>query len=83
MRFIQDLAPDTIHLLERIYKRSRYPRTRQRAQCLLLSAEGYSVPELVRIFRVTSVTIYNWFNAWDTRRFAVSMTVRAREIPPN
>lgn len=70
MRFIQDLAPDTIHVLERIYKRSRYPRTRQRAQCLLLSAEGYSVPELVRIFRVTSITIYNWLNAWETRRFA-------------
>lgn len=70
MRFIQDLAPDTIHLLERIYKRSRHPRTRQRAQCLLLSYEGYSVPELVRIFRVSQVTIYHWLNAWETRRFA-------------
>jgi transposase len=69
MRFIRELAPDTVHLLERIYKRSRHPRTRQRAQCILLSYEGYSVPELARIFRVTQVTIYTWFNTWETRRF--------------
>ena len=69
MRFIQDFAKETIQLLERLYKRSRYPRVRQRAQCILLSSEGYRVSELVRIFRVDRITIYNWFNAWETRRF--------------
>jgi transposase len=69
MRFIQDLTNETIHLLERLYKRSRYPRVRQRAQCILLSHEGYTVSELVRIFRVDRMTIYNWFNTWETRRF--------------
>jgi transposase len=70
MRFIRDLARETVQLLERMYKRSRYPRTRQRAQCILLSYEGYSVSELVKIFRVERVTIYHWFNAWEDRRFA-------------
>ena len=69
MRVIQELANETIHLLERIYKRNRYPRTRQRAQCILLSYEGYTVSELGKIFRVDRLTMYNWFNAWGARRF--------------
>ncbi len=69
MRFIQDLTPDMIQQLEQIYKQNPSPRTRQRAQCILLSYEGYSVPELAEIFRVHHVTIYNWFNAWNSRQF--------------
>lgn len=70
MRFIREIARETMQLLERIYKRSRFPRVRQRAQCILLSTEGYSVSELVKIFRVERITIYNWFDAWEERRFA-------------
>lgn len=70
MRYIQQLPKETIHLLERLFKRSRYHRVRQRAHCILLSFEGYSVSELSTIFRVSRVTIYNWFDAWEARRFA-------------
>ena len=42
MRFIQDLSPETIPLLQKIYKKSKYHRVRQRAQCLLLSYQGYT-----------------------------------------
>ena len=69
MRFIHDLAPEIIQQLEQIYKQSPSPRTRQRAQCLLLSHDGYSVPELAEIFRVHPVTIYHWLNAWKARQF--------------
>jgi transposase len=69
MRFIHSLVPETIERLEQIYTHHLSPRTRQRAQCILLSHDGYSVPELAEIFRVHHVTIYNWFNAWEARQF--------------
>jgi transposase len=69
MRYIRELHLDTIHLLERIHKHSRHHRTRQRAQCIVLSYRGYSVTQLQEIFQVDRLTIYNWFNAWESRRF--------------
>jgi transposase len=69
MRFIQPLPLDTLHLLERIYKQSQHHQTRQRAQCILLSSQGYTITQLVKIFRVDRVTVYRWFNAWESRKF--------------
>jgi transposase len=69
MRYIQDLGLDTIHLLERLHKQSRHHQTRRRAQCILLSFRGYPVTQLQDIFQVDRLTIYNWFNAWDSLRF--------------
>lgn len=68
MRYIQDLHLDTIHLLERIHTHSRHHQTRRRAQCILLSFRGYTVTQLQDIFQVDRLTIYNWFNAWDSLR---------------
>ena len=70
MRFIQDLSQDTIQLLQKVYKKSRYHRVRQRAQCMLLSYQGYTIKELAFIFKVDRVTIYNWFNSWESKHFA-------------
>src|SRR6516164_1688664 len=70
MRFIQDLSPETIPLLQKIYKKSKYHRVRQRAQCLLLSYQGYTIKELSHIFQVDRITIYHWFNSWESRRLA-------------
>ena len=65
MRFIRRISKDTIKLLERIHKSSRHHQVRQRAQCCLLSHEGYSINQLASIFRVTRLTITNWLNDWD------------------
>ena len=70
MRFIQDLSPETIPLLQKIYKKSKYHRVRQRSQCLLLSYQGYTIKELSHIFQVDRITIYHWFNSWESRRLA-------------
>ena len=70
MRFIQDLSPETIPLLQKIYKKSKYHRVRQRAQCLLLSYQGYTIKELSHIFQVNRITIYHWFNSGESRRLA-------------
>src|SRR5688572_30127783 len=50
MRFIQNLSPETIQLLQRIYQSSKHHRVRQRGQCILLSYKGYMINELAQTF---------------------------------
>lgn len=38
---------------------------RDRCRCLILSYEGQTVNWLMNHFKVTRLTIYNWFNAWE------------------
>lgn len=70
MRFIQDVSQETFHLLQRVYKHSQYYRVRQRAHCIMLSFQGYSTTELQEIFHVDRITIYHWFDAWESRRLS-------------
>ncbi len=70
MRFIQNLSQETIPLLQKVYQKSKHYRVRQRAQCILLSYQGYTIKELSHIFHVDRITIYNWFSNWESRHFA-------------
>src|SRR5947209_18864255 len=70
MRFIQDLSLETQNILRRLHKQSQHHRVRQRAHCILLSFQGMTTTELLKVFDVERLTLYNWFNAWDTRRLA-------------
>ncbi len=81
MRYIKGLTKDTIKLLKRIYKESKYYQVRQRSQhggwicsltesiphrhCILLSYEKYKISELMTIFQVSRNTVYNWLNNWE------------------
>ncbi len=68
MRFIKDLTPDTIKLLNRIYKQSSHYQVKQRAHCILLSYEEKTISELMEIFQISRRTIYNWMNDWEEYR---------------
>jgi len=70
MRFIENISQETISMLQRIYKQSKHHRVRQRAHCLLLSLQRYTPTELLKIFQVDRITIYQWFDAWEARRLA-------------
>ena len=70
MRFIEELNAETRKLLHRIYRASQRHRVRARAHGILLSAQGYTTTQLMEIFHVDRVTIYNWVNAWDSRGVA-------------
>ena len=61
MRYLKGLSQETLSVLERIYKQSKYYQVRQRAHCLRLSYQGYQISELMKIFQVSRNTIYNWF----------------------
>ena len=66
MRYIKGLSKETVKLLRRIYKQSQYYQVRQRAHCIQLSYQGYTIAELMKIFKVSRNTIYNWFNSWES-----------------
>ncbi len=70
MRFVKNLCRLQIKLLHRIHKESKRHHVRQRAQCILLSYQGYQVNELAKIFGKTQRTIYTWLNQWEARHFA-------------
>ncbi|HCQ21099.1 MAG TPA: IS630 family transposase, partial [Anabaena sp. UBA12330] len=65
MIFIRETNPLSAKLLERIYRQSRHHEVRQRARCLALANQGVKVEELMKIFRVSYKTIYNWFARWE------------------
>src|SRR5215470_11720029 len=70
VRFIQNLSPETLSLLHRMYKESQHHRVRQRAHCILLSCQGINTTALMAIFSVDRITIYHWFDAWEAHHFA-------------
>ena len=82
MRFIQTLTSETTHLLQKVYQKSKHHRVRQRAQCILLSHQGYTIKELSHIFQVDRITIYNWFDHWESHRFAGLYDRKGRGRPP-
>src|SRR2546425_10676039 len=67
MRFIENVSQETLSMLQRIYKQSKHHRVRQRAHCILLSFQHHTTTELMEIFQVDRITIYHWFNAWESR----------------
>ena len=68
MRFIRGLSVETISMLKRIYHQSQHFEVRRRAHCILLSFEGFTTTELMKVFKVSRITIYHWFSAWEEAR---------------
>ena len=75
MRYIE-LDTSARQELEKTYRTHAKSHVRQRAQCLLLSDQGYSVPMLARIYSTRTHTIRGWFNRWE------SEVIKGLEIHP-
>ena len=70
MRYIRGLTLETLKILKRIEKESKYYQVRRRALCVRLSFEGHKIAQLVKIFQVSINTIYNWLNDWEKYNLA-------------
>lgn len=66
-QFIRQLSFETQKLLKRIYRQSSHHQVRQRSHCLLLKNQGVKIKQLKTIFQVSEKTLYNWFNAWESK----------------
>jgi transposase len=82
VRFIQDVRPETQKTLRRFYKQSQHHRVRQRAHCILLSSQGMTIQDLMKVFDVDRLTIYHWFDAWEARHLAGLYDHKGRGRPP-
>jgi len=69
MCYIAPLSHDTTRLLERIRKSSRHAQTRDRAHAILLSAQGYTITNIMEIFHASRATVYRWCDAWEEWAF--------------
>lgn len=65
-RYIESLTADQQKTLEEGYKHGKTHDFRLRCHCILLSAQGKSVPELKALFEVSHYTIYKWFNRFES-----------------
>jgi transposase len=65
-RFIRPLTEEERHLLEKGYKTGKSHVFRKRCHAVLLSAQGATVKDLSNQFGVRDVTVYAWFNAWES-----------------
>jgi transposase len=67
MQFTREVFPETQRLLQRLYRQSRHHQVRQRAHCIVLKSQDYSIAQLMEIFSVSRKTLYNWFNNWEVQ----------------
>lgn len=65
MRFIK-LSEDDLKSLQNGQRYGNHFLFRDRCQCLILSHQGHSIPQLTELFNVHRVTIYEWFNLWES-----------------
>lgn len=65
MRFVK-LSKAELITLQEGHKRGSSYQFRNRCQCLVLSSQGRTVSELSKFFDVTSITVYSWFDRWET-----------------
>ncbi|MEA5470575.1 IS630 family transposase [Spirulina sp. 06S082] len=53
MRYVKGLSQETLKILKRIWKESKYPQVRQRAHCIQLSDRGYKIAQLIETSKET------------------------------
>lgn len=65
MFLLRDINPLSLKLLNRIYRESRHHQVRQRSQFLILVSQNIKNENLMKIFKVSYKTMYNWLNRWE------------------
>ena len=43
------------------------PQVRKRAKCIILRSQGFPLKELMKIFKVSRKTIFNWLTRWENK----------------
>lgn len=81
-RFIEKLTGAQKSALEKGYRTGKSHLFRRKCQCILLSYEGKSIPELCDFFQVSNTSIYKWLNLWETEGLKGLQLKPGRGRPP-
>lgn len=65
MRFIK-LSESELKSLQKGQRYGKHFLFRDRCQCLVLSHQGHTIPQLAELFQVHRTTIYCWFDLWES-----------------
>lgn len=65
MLILRDVNKENRKLLKKISTCSKYKQVRNRAKCIILLSEGWSLSQVTKIFEVSRKTIYNWVSKWE------------------
>ena len=65
VKFESPLNEEQVNDLNRVIKDSQKSQNRRRAQAILLSAKGYCIDEIAKIFGVNRNTVSIWINKWE------------------
>ena len=69
-RYVASLSEKEQASLIQGYKTGNSPVYQRRCHCILLSSRGYSVNDLAELFGVSTITVYDWFNRWESSGLA-------------
>jgi transposase len=81
MRFVK-LSEAELITLQEGHKNGSQFQFRNRCQCLVFSHQGRTVSELAQFFEVNPVTIYSWFDRWESFGIAALMNKPGRGRKP-
>ena len=65
-RFVRPLTPADKRTIDRLFRRSRDPRVRRRANAVRLSSLGYTVPQIAEVTGSTPQTVRNSFDRFES-----------------
>ncbi len=81
MRFVK-LSEAELVTLQEGHKNGSQFQFRNRCQCLVLSSQGRTVSELAQFFEINPITIYSWFDRWESGGIADLMNRPGRGRKP-
>lgn len=78
MRYVDELSKEERITVEQGVRHGKKQHFRHRCQSILMSADGYKVSEIARLFKVRTRTVYTWFDRWKTLGVAGLMILPGR-----
>lgn len=66
MLFVNSLTESERQTLENMQTNHPMPIVRKRAHSILLSSQGYSIPNIVRILGGCRQSVSRWLRVWDS-----------------
>lgn len=65
MKYASPLTEEIKQTLQEMYLKHPKSRCRQRAHAVILSSEGFSIPEIIKVLPVRRNAVSEWIDKWE------------------